>query len=97
MIPSQQSVITPCLRPFSLVACATRACRNVRLPISEPLKQMLWIKGIDAARVVHPSDLFPYLRNDTEHAELVRPSQSSWPVLWVHDERPRSCWLGSWN
>ena len=63
-------------------------------PISEPLKQMLWIKGIDAARVVHPSDLFPYLRNDTEHAELVRAtSQSSWPVLWVHDERPRSCWL----
>ena len=63
-------------------------------PVSEPLKQLLWIKGVDAARVVHASDIFPYLRDDDQQAELVRSTaQSAWPVLWVNDERPRSCWL----
>ena len=71
---------------------------EVPAPISEPLKQMLWIKQIPAARVVHPSTALRQL-NDNEFkganvvALVANTSQSSWPVLWHEDERPRSSWV----
>ena len=65
---------------------------EVPAPISEPLKQMLWIKQIPAARFVHPSTALRQL-NDNEFkganvvALVANTSQSSWPVLWHEDER----------
>jgi glutathione S-transferase len=63
-------------------------------PVSEPLKQMLWIKRIPAARVIHPSSVLPRLDDPINAAALeAGTAQSSWPVLWADNERPRSCWL----
>lgn len=65
-------------------------------PISEPLKQLLWIKRIPAARVVHATagDVAPRL-TDVENNTVLKEAtgQTSWPVLWYDKERPRTAWL----
>ena len=56
-------------------------------PISEPLKQILWVKRIPAARVVHPTDpgLGPGMTflADLSGSRLLKQAtaQTSWPVL----------------
>ena len=66
-------------------------------PISEPLKQILWVKKIPAARVPHPADPAVGLAflSDAAGCELLQQTtaQTSWPVLWCDDERPRTAWL----
>jgi hypothetical protein len=62
-------------------------------PISEPLKQMLWIKCIPAARVAHSSTVLPLGDPENSAALVASTAQSSWPVLWYNDERPRTTWL----
>ena len=66
-------------------------------PISEPLKQLLWIKRVPAARVAHPADPaigLPFL-SDAAGSQLLQQAtaQTSWPVLFHEDERPRTAWL----
>lgn len=66
-------------------------------PISEPLKQVLWVKRIPAARVPHPADPSIGLTflSDVEGSALLRgaTAQTSWPVLFCDDERPRTAWI----
>jgi hypothetical protein len=94
VLPNRYYSIQECLRMPGVRYTAVPECPA---PISEPLKQILWVKKIPAARVPHPADPAVGLAflSDAAGCELLQQTtaQTSWPVLWCDDERPRTAWL----
>eukprot|EP01043_Picozoa_sp_COSAG02_P054969 COSAG02_NODE_6307_length_3665_cov_3.765564_3_plen_315_part_00 len=92
--PNRYYSLEECMRMPGVRYTAVPECPA---PISEPLKQMLWVKRIPAARVPHPADPAIGLTflSDAEGNVLLQQAtaQTSWPVLFCDDERPRTSWI----
>ena len=92
--PNRYYSLQECLRMPGVRYTAVPECPA---PISEPLKQVLWVKRIPAARVphaAHPAIGLSFL-SDAEGSALLEQAtaQTSWPVLFCDDQRPRTAWL----
>ena len=92
--PNRYYTLDECLRMDGVRYTAVPECPA---PISEPLKQLLWVRRIPAARVVHPShpSIGLAFLDDAGGSELLQrtTAQTSWPVLFYGRDRPRTAWL----